>query len=469
MAFSFLATFWENSALVWIGVVSAGLAATCAWLGRELVGSRSVAPQVVGVFCWLFYLGSVALWGYLAVAFGLLLGWTVAPWVLVVLALMLVAVVVTTIRPIGGVRLPLILPVGIWIAAVLSGWEREENLLRCDDFLSLRAPVKLVVANPHTASCSPGEVRPSGRFPRTIWQAREGGRVIFSTQGPAVDDGFDGSVCEAHLDGRTAPKCVGPPIGKAQGLIDVPEHKRLLAMQWGIEAEDGGLGAKVFELPRDAGITILAEHWFDEMVGDGFYDPRRSILYMLSARMNGIHRVRLPSFERMETIPSAITSGELRYDRDLGEGVACGQYVGAAIRGAPFRERYMVGSDLSPIERLSMTWGCDWDEVRRKAYIAIPNLALLTRIDYDTGAVEARWLVGPGMRSVEYDDLRRRIYMTDFLRGYVVALDEISGEIVGRWFVGRFSRWVRLTPDGRALLATGNLGIVRIPLDELSS
>jgi hypothetical protein len=45
-----------------------------------------------------------------------------------------------------------------------------------------------------------------------------------------------------------------------------------------------------------------------------------------------------------------------------------------------------------------------------------------------------------------------------------VAFDELSGREVGRWFVGRFSRWVRLTPDRSALLATGNLGIVRIPL-----
>jgi hypothetical protein len=69
------------------------------------------------------------------------------------------------------------------------------------------------------------------------------------------------------------------------------------------------------------------------------------------------------------------------------------------------------------------------------------------------------------MRSVAYDRARRRVYFTDFLRGNVVALDEPSGGIVGRWFVGRFSRWVQLTHDGRALLATSNLGIIRISLD----
>jgi len=47
----------------------------------------------------------------------------------------------------------------------------------------------------------------------------------------------------------------------------------------------------------------------------------------------------------------------------------------------------------------------------------------------------------------------------------VLAFDERSERIVDRWFVGRFSRWVMLTRDGNALLATGNLGIVRTPLD----
>jgi DNA-binding beta-propeller fold protein YncE len=114
---------------------------------------------------------------------------------------------------------------------------------------------------------------------------------------------------------------------------------------------------------------------------------------------------------------------------------------------------------------VSITWGCDWDPATRKVYTTIPNLGLLDRIDYDTGQVEKRWIIGPGMRSVAYDQVRHRVYFTDFLRGYVLAFDEQSERIVDRWFVGRFSRWVRLTRDGHALLATGNLGIVLILLD----
>jgi hypothetical protein len=201
------------------------------------------------------------------------------------------------------------------------------------------------------------------------------------------------------------------------------------------------------------------------MLGDGFYEPGSSTLFMFSDRMNGIHRVSLPGFERLPTIPSPIAPGELVYDQASATGVACGHHIGTAIAGAPYAERDLVSESSSLIEKVSMTWGCDWDPATRKVYSTVPNLGLLDRIDYDTGRVEKRWFVGFGMRSLAYDRSRRRMYFTDFLRGYVHAFDEASGRVIGSWFVGRFSRWVQLTRDGRALLATGNLGIVRIPLD----
>jgi hypothetical protein len=322
-----------------------------------------------------------------------------------------------------------------------------------------------VVKNPQLESCRAGEVRASGRFPRTIWEAPDGERIIFTTQGARGQSAIGGSICEASLDRGALPHCVGPPHGKSQGLIDLPEQDRLLVMQWGIETPSGTPGGVIFGLPRDDRIEILAEHWFDEMIGDGFYEPRNSMLYMFSDRMNGIHRVRLPTFERLPTIPSDLTPGELRYDRNRAEGVACGHGIGTAISGAPYAQRYLADGNSSPIEKVSMTWGCDWDPEARKVYSTIPNLGLLDRIDYDTGRVEKRWLVGFGGRSVAYDRARKRVYFTDFLRGYVLALDESSGRLIARWFVGRFSRYVQLTRDGQSLLATGNLGVVRIPLE----
>jgi hypothetical protein len=71
-----------------------------------------------------------------------------------------------------------------------------------------------------------------------------------------------------------------------------------VVFQWGIQTPSGTLGAVVMEIPRDAPLSILAEHWSDEMLGDGFYEPRNATLYMISDRLNGLHRAILPDFTR---------------------------------------------------------------------------------------------------------------------------------------------------------------------------
>jgi hypothetical protein len=426
---------------------------------------RSHLLRWVGRACGVVLVICHVLWAYLAVAFGTLLGWTVPGWLVILSALAGLGAAATLLRARHRLHVPVALPLGMWIAAVLSGWLREENLVRCDDFLSLRPPVRLVVPNPQLASCLQAEVRPSGRFPRTIWEAPDGKRVVFTTQGAVVPGGIDGAICEARLDGGVAPRCIGPPLNKSQGLIELPEEGRLLAMQWSIQTPEGKRGSVIYELPRDEGIAILGEHWFEEPIGDGFYEPRNSTLYLFSDRRDKIYRARLPSFKPAPALAVAFAPGELHYDPGAGEGVACGSPTGVALRGEPFRLRYFADGSSSLLDKLSLTWGCDWDQKTRKVFTTIPNLGFLYRIDYDTGRVEKRWWVGLGMRSVAYDRPRKRVYFTNFLRGEVLAFDERSERIVGRWFVGRFSRWVRLTRDGHALLATGNLGIVRIPLD----
>jgi hypothetical protein len=459
---------WGRSATGWIVVTLVGTVCAAVWLGSRLSAAASRPLRWIGRSCWTFLIACYVLWAYLAVTFGVLLAWTIPRWAFLPLALAAVATAATARRPRNRLHVPVVLPIGMWIAAVLSGWLHEENWLRCDDFLALQPPVQLAVpTDPTLASCRPGEIHPSGRFPRTAWEAPDGKRIIFTTQGTGVPDGLQGSVCEARLDGTAAPRCVGPASGKSHGLIDLPDHGRLLAMQWGVRTPAGSPGSVVFELPRDEGIAILAEHWFAEPFAQGFYEPRNATLYMFSDRFDGIHPALLPGFQPAPMIPPAwLNPDELHYDPLAGEGVACGNHIGAAIRGAPFAVRDLAGGSASPLERLSVTWGCDWDQPARKVYTAVPNLGLLDKIDYDSGRVEKRWFVGPGMRSVAYDRARRRVYFTDFLRGNVVALDEPSGRIVARWFVGRFSRWVRLTRDGHALLATSNLGIVRIALND---
>ena len=354
---------------------------------------------------------------------------------------------------------------GMLVAGLLSGWIREERLVRCDDFLALAAPVELVVANrPDFASCHPGEVRDAGRFPRTIWQAPAGDRVVFTTQGEPFPDGIDGAFCEAELAGGSRPRCVGPPNNKSQGLTEPPGRDVLLALQWGLPTPTGGRGSAVYELSRDSPLRILEQHRFDEQLGEGFYEPRTRIFYTFSDEMDAIHPLQLPGYTPLTKIPIPFTPGEVHYDMQRGEGVLCGDRNGAAVRGDPFALRFLADGSGSLLDQASLSWGCDWDPETRMVYSTVPNLGLLDRIHYDTGLVDQRWWVGFGMRSVEYDRPRRRVYFTNFLRGEVLAFDERSGREIGRWFVGRFSRWVRLTPDRSALLATGNLGIVRIPL-----
>jgi len=459
---------WARSARGWVVVALIAGLCTGIWLGSGLSGDAARSRRWIGRLCWIVLIALALLWTYLAVTFGVLLAWTIPGWVFLPLGLLLCGVAVTALRPRDRGYVPIILPTGIWITMVLSGWLNEENQLRCDDALSLRPPVQLVVASsPHLASCTPGEVRPTGRYPRTLWESPDGKRVIFTTQGTVEPGGLDGSVCETRLDGA-APRCVGPSSGKSHGLIDLPAEGRLLAIHWGGRRTAAGeLGSTVLELPLDQGIAVLVEHRFDEPFAQGFYEPRNSTLYLFSDRFDGIHRVLWPSFEPAPTLPPEwLTPDELHYDPATGEGVACGHHVGVAIHGAPFAARYLAGVDALPLEQLAVTWGCDWDEQARKVYTTVPNLGLLDKIDYDTGRVEQRWWIGPGMRSVAYDAARRRVYFTDFLRGNVLAFDEVAGRILTHWFVGRFSRCVHLTHDGRALLATSNLGIVRIPLDD---
>jgi hypothetical protein len=466
LSMSFLLSGWGHTLVALAKLLAVGALCTLVWIGTGLARTSSPVARWAGRLCWLALAGLYTLWAYLAVTFGVLLAWTLPPWAVAVVALLAAVSVLTVARPTGRLRIPVALPVGVWIAVILAGWLQQEELLRCDDRLGVRPPVELLIPNPQLGGCSAGATRPSGRFPRTTWETPDGAQLIFTTQGSPAGSGIDGAVCAASLGDGGGLHCVGAPRNKSQGLIDLPEYDRLLAIQWGIETPTGALGAVIMALPRQGPLRVLERHWFDDLMAEGFYEPRNHTLYMISDRMNGIHRARVPGMELQPTLDVDLPiAGELRYDRERGEGVACGAGIGAAIRGDPWSVRKFRDAATSPIDKLSMSWGCDWDPVSRKVYSTVPNLGLLDRIDYDSGRVEKRWFVGFGMRSVAYDRARRRVYFTDFLRGEVLAFDEATEQIADRWFVGRFSRWVRLTRDGRVLLATGNLGVVRIPLD----
>jgi len=432
----------------------------------KLRGRTGIAGWI-GLICSLATFAMYVLWLFLAVAFGMMLGWTVPVWLCWVLALSTAWIVLAGVLPGMHTRLPLILPVGIWIAVCLSGWLREEAVIRCDDMLSLDPALELIVpTRRELGSCRPGESLPAGRYPRTIWQADDGDRIVFTTQGNPVPGGFDGSVCEAFLQSNARLRCVGPDVGKSHGLIAIPEIDRMIAIQYGLPTPSGPRGGLVMELPLSAELEVLEKHWFDDDVAQGFHEPSNHTLFLFTDSMRQVYRVSIPTFESMPALPvRGLCPSEMHYDVERAVGVACQGMTGAELRGEPFGVRYFADTPHSILDRIpSATWGCNWDPVAKKVFTTLPNLGLLVRIDFETGRIEKRWPIGFGMRSVEYDRNRRRVYVGDFLRGRVIAFDEQTERIVERWFVGRFTRWVRLTPDMKGLLVSSNLGVVRIPL-----
>jgi hypothetical protein len=131
--------------------------------------------------------------------------------------------------------------------------------------------------------------------------------------------------------------------------------------------------------------------------------------------MDGIHRFGMPVSNQRRRSINFFTPASC-YDPVAGEGVGCGSRLATAIRGEPFLARNFADGNSSLIEKLSLSWGCDWDPAARKVYVAVPNLGLLVKLDYDSSQVDKRWFIGPGTRSVAYDPVRRRVYLTDFLR-----------------------------------------------------
>lgn len=453
--------------LEWPLILAAGVGCTVVRVGAGWREAEAPWQRWLGRLLAIGLVGLHLLWVYLGLSFGWMLYWTAAPWVpplLLALLLLSVATHFTHRWP----QIPLALPLGLWIAILLSGWLREEHLVRCDDYLSIRAPVSIEVrSHPALAECRPGVVRASGRFPRTIWQDPEGQRVRFTTQGRPTPGGIDGGICEATLGDPDRIVCIGPPAGKSQAFLEWPEQNRQFVFQWGITTPKGTPGAVIHEMPLRDPLRVVRSHWFDEFLGEGFLDPVSATIYAFSDRYNGVYPLQLPDLTQRPTIPFlGFEPGESYFDPERNEGVLCGPQFGVAVRGHPVELRRFVNDESPWIDRLSASWGCAWDPAAQQVYATVPNFWMLVRLDARTGKVNRRWIVGPGMRSTTYDARRRRVYFTDFLRGYILGFDEDSGRIVNRWFVGRFPRWVRPTPDGGSLLVTSNLGIVRISLED---
>jgi hypothetical protein len=444
----------------------------------RLTGSARVIRWVACVALLSLY----AVWAYLGIVFGWLLGWTV-PWpVDFVLLFLAVAALATTHRRIADLRVPLVLPLGLWIAVCLLGWWRQDGVIQCDDYANFLSDSSVTLAIPSTralTSCAPSESLRLRRYPRRVWEAPDASRYVITTQeginflahGTPVPDPIEHAVCEFAKDGSRG-ACVGAEGYKMQFIFDSERLDRLFVGGWGWKR---GI---VYSLDRQGPLRVLGEVETQGSTGEGYYDPDADVIGLLADECTGLTRIRASNLSPLPPTPAPFCPGEAHYDPVRHEGILCfapGQlgrlipggeegYLSVAFRGNPFSFRLLGTSSPHLWAHGALVWGCDFDPERRVAWVLVANFGLVAVIDYDSGRIVDTWWLEPGLRSAAFDRDRGLLYVTNFLRGDVIAIDVATGGEVRRWFAGRFVRYVVPARDGNSLLVTSNLGVVRIAL-----
>ncbi len=427
--------------------------------------------------------GSVAvhvLWLYAALVFGTQLAWTLPRSVVALVAVFTIGVLVTSLSRVRGPQVPLALPLGVLIAGSLSGWVREEWWLRCDDLLAaLRQPgVTLVMPTSAAAEqCASGRGIALGHYPRKIWESDDGARLVFTTQAANTErfrpslvvDSLPGAACEAWIDRRSSPRCVGP-IGKSHALVDGQPLDRLFV---GVMSGYGERTGGVLALSRSEPLREL-EHVPLRQAGAMYFDAKHDVLINWGDEGRVMTPVRASRLEVLPAAPSSLLGPDSAwFDPASERGVLCGAFgplrtidgraaMALAVSGYPPTYRQLAPSGRYPSSWLALSWGCDWDG--RKVWAAIATLGMLATIDFESGEILERRFVGFGVRTVIHERKRDRLYLGSFLSGEVRAIEASTGREVGRWFAGRFVRDIVPTHDGRAILVSSNLGIVRIEL-----
>lgn len=414
-------------------------------------------------------------WAFQAVTLGIMLSWTVPFWVWAVVGVLAALSLGTALTRRAVVGVPAVLPIGIAIAALLAGWTREDGGVGCDDYLRVRASSAEIVVptTPDLARCQSGEYLRVDRYPRRFWEYPGGDRFLVTTQRgrrPTAPDGsgwFGGAVCEARAGSERRPSCFGDARG--QGIVESATHDRLYVATYA--AGEGW----IYALPSEGPFRPLAEAHVPAGTATLYVDDADDTIGLFADDGRQVTRLRASDLSALEPAAGRFAADEVHYDRRLREGIICfaagpigsidgERYVAAAFKGVPFVARPLAPSSRYPSSWLAMTWGCDWDPIGRRAYVAIANLGVIATIDYDTGDVLHRSFAGFGIRTVALDRARRRVYAGVFLSGEVLAIDAETGRITDRWFAGRFIRYVTLARDGTSVLVASNLGIVRIPL-----
>lgn len=429
---------------------------------------------------------SAALYLYSICTVGLIvivLGWSLPVTAIAAIVAVFVVAAATGGRALRRVRMPAVVPIGLLTTATLLGWWREGAQVRCDDFLRVQRQTGVSVVLPsldQLPMCRPGTTLPLRRYPRQIWEAPDRKSIVFTTQMEPfpgeTKSRFDGSVCSARLPPDKQLYCIGE--GKGDGIVEVAAHGQLVAFS-----------ANGLEVPgRDAPVSALYAFNVDDLFakpiviglerpgGGGFYEPSLDLIYVVGHDGEHVTPVRGADLEVSAPVPvDPILTDYGHYDETRHDGILCGaagpisalrnggrSYLATAFRGVPFGLRDIAPSSL--LGWIAFSFGCDWDPKARRSFIAIPNLAAIVDVDYDTGRVLSLARTRVGLRFIRFDPVHRRIYSGDFLRGVVVELDADSKQEMRHWFVGRFARDIRIARDGTSLLVATSLGIVRIIL-----
>jgi hypothetical protein len=422
---------------------------------------------------------------FVAVTLGLMLHWAVPAWAKVALGLPALAWLAERVTRRRG-RVPLALPVGLWVLACLIGWQLQDGAVRCDDYLRFRQEGVLefvLPSHPALAACRAGDEVRVPRYPRNLWEYPDGRRLLVTTQrgvrnaDQARNDPasrLDGSVCEVSLDGVAETRCLGE--GKAQGIVASEARRRVYVAEWAL-GRSGKEGA-VMAFPFDGPLRVVDRVALSRASGELYYEPSADVLGVFFDDLNG--QMKMLDAGDLQLFrgdfEAAFLPGDIPYDPATGEGLLCfapnlispiedRAAVAVAFRGFPFVARPLVSSARYPWAWLALVWGCELDAAGRKAYIGVANLGLLLTVDYDAGGILAADFLGFGLRKTVLDASRRRLYIADFLRGDVITWDLERGVEVDRRFAGRFLRGMRLSRDGRTLWLASSLGVLRMPLE----
>ncbi len=409
------------------------------------------------------------------------LSWTLSAGVKAGAAAALLGALATRHRRWRFAELPLSLPFGLITLAALSGWEESEAWVDCDDYLAATAQPGvrvLVPTNAEVPRCREGERVEIQRYPRHFWEDPDGTRFVVTTQlrnraysdREAVPGRFPGAICSVDPRAEGPAPCVGFGIGQA--IEEAPNLGRLFIGSW---AQSDEVKGALWAIPMSGPIEVLGHVGVDDAVGEIFYDAADDMLGAVHDSGHFLYQFRGADMSLLGVTAAPVAPGETEYDLEHREGIYCfaagplrtlegGAYAAVAFSMAPYRHRPLASSNDYPWMWGAFVWGCDFDPVGRRAYIAVANLGLLLTVDYDTGAILHTQRTGFGLRSLDYDPRSGMLYAVHFLDGTLLEIDPQAGELRRSWFVGRYSRYVRVSRDGTRVFASSTLGLIEVAL-----